>query len=346
MKAYQIKFLNLMPTKYIYTMKTIQLQFLKKFFLIMLTTVLITSCKEQKEVKETSKTETIEKAPFFKISLAQWSLHKAILDDKTLDAIDFAQKANEMGFEAIEYVSQLYTPQIKTMGMEALLDSLKAKSKKYNVKNLLIMVDGEGELTHKDKKERDKAIENHKKWVDAAAFLGCHSIRLNLFGSDDDVAQWKKYAKESLTLLSNYAKEKNINIIVENHGGFSSNGALLAEVIQNVNLENCGTLPDFGNFCLKREGGKRWNAKCIEEYDMYKGIQELMPFAKGVSAKSHDFDKNGNESTIDYKKMLQIVKDSGFTGFIDVEYEGDKLNEEEGIEATKALLIKVGKELN
>ncbi len=328
-------------------MKYHQLKSFKKTVLFLTLFVFLISCKkEKKEVVETPEVQTEEKTPFFKISLAQWSLHKAILDDKTLKGIDFAQKANEMGFEAIEYVSQIYTKDIETMGMEALLDTLKAKSEQYEVKNLLIMVDREGDLASSSEKERNEAIVNHKKWIDAAAFLGCHSIRLNIFGNEDNVENWKKFSIESLTKLANYAKDKNINVIVENHGGFSSNGGLLVEVMQKVNLDNCGTLPDFGNFCLKREEGERWGTKCIEEYDMYKGIKELMPYAKGVSAKSHDFDENGNETTIDYRKMLQIIKEVGFTGFIDVEYEGDRLSEEEGIEATKALLLKIGKELN
>ncbi len=328
-------------------MKPLQFKFLKKTVLFLTLFVFIFSCKKEKgETTETPEVQTEEKTPFFKISLAQWSLLKAIRDEKTLDALDFAQKAKELGFEGIEYVSQLYVDKIETMGMDVLLDSLKAKSEQYGVENILIMVDREGDLASSSKRERNEAIANHKKWVDAAAFLGCHSIRLNLFGNENNIENWKQFSVESLTKLSNYGKDKNVNVIVENHGGFSSNGALLADVMQTVNLDNCGTLPDFGNFCTKREDGKRWDAACVEEYDMYKGIKELMPYAKGVSAKSHDFDENGNETVIDYQKMLEIIKDSGFTGFIDVEYEGDKLSEEEGIKATQALLIKIGKELN
>jgi sugar phosphate isomerase/epimerase len=332
-------------------MKPRLLSYLKKLILLLLFSLLVISCKKQKsEVKEAPKTEVTEKTPFFKLSLAQWSLHKAI-NEKTLNPIDFAQKANEMGFEGLEYVSGLYEDYLekskdKEHAFQNMLDSLKLKSETYGMKNLLIMIDGEGELASPDEKERNRAIKNHKKWVDAAAFLDCHSIRVNLFGSEDNVENWKKYAVESLTILSNYANKKHLNIIVENHGGFSSNGALLAEVMQKVNLENCGTLPDFGNFCLKRKDGKRWESPCIEEYDRYKGIKELMPYAKGVSAKSYDFDKNGDETTIDFVKMLQIIKDSGYRGFIDVEYEGDRLSEEDGIKATKALLLKLGKELN
>jgi len=304
----------------------------------------IVSCKnKEKKSEEIEADTTEEKAPFFKLSLAQWSLHKAINDEKTLDPIDFAKEASSLGFEGIEYVSQLYKNQIESIGMDSLLHVLKAKSEKHNVKNLLIMVDGEGDLASVDEKKRVEAVDNHKKWVDAAAFLGCHSIRVNLFGTTDP-EEWKTTAADGLSKLAAYAVDKNINVIVENHGYLSSNAALLVEVIKSVNASNCGVLPDFGNFCLKREGGELWNAKCIEEYDKYKGVKELMPFAKAVSAKSYDFDEDGNETTIDYTKMLQIVKDAGYTGFIGVEYEGGRLSELEGIKQTKDLLVKIGKQ--
>ena len=319
---------------------------LRKPFLFLALLVLVCSCdQKQKEKDDTSIEEVVEKPPFFKFSLAQWSLHKSMRDDHTIDPIDFAKKASEMGFEGLEYVSQLYNKKLETLGMDALLDSLKAQSNHYGMKNLLIMVDGEGALASPDESERNEAVENHKKWVDAAVFLGCHSIRVNLFGSTD-AAVWKIAAHDGLSKLATYAKEKNINVIVENHGYLSSNAALLVEVIEAVNATNCGTLPDFGNFCLKREGGERWNTPCIEEYDRYVGVKEMMPFAKAVSAKSHDFDKNGNETAIDYVKMLQIVKDAGYTGYIGVEYEGSILNEPDGIEATKNLLINATKKLN
>jgi len=145
--------------------------------------------------------------------------------------------------------------------------------------------------------------------------------------------------------LATYAKDKNVNIIVENHGGLSSNASKLAEVMKAVNMENCGTLPDFGNFCVKRKDGSYYNGECEEEYDMYQGVMELMPYAKGVSAKSYNFDEEGNETKIDYSKMLKIVKNSGYAGFIGVEYEGDELSEEDGILATKELLLNASNNL-
>jgi sugar phosphate isomerase/epimerase len=183
---------------------------------------------------------------------------------------------------------------------------------------------------------RQKAVENHYKWVDAAKYLGCITIRVNAHGegSKEDV---QKAAVEGLGRLGEYGEKAGINIIVENHGGYSSDGQWLAGVMKKVNKKNVGTLPDFGNFCLKR--GE--NYSCLEEYDRYKGTSELMPFAKGVSAKTYDFDAEGNCIETDYYKMLRIIKNAGFTGYIGIEYEGSKLSEDEGIRKTKALLEKV-----
>jgi len=311
----------------------------------------LVSCKNQQEKEPKEETVTAENAiqdRFFKLSLAQWSLSKPILAGE-MDPMNFAEKANEMGFEGIEYVSQLYTPILEKGGspevaMKNLLDSLKAKSERYNVKNILIMVDGEGDLATPNEKDRNLAVENHKKWVDAAQFLGCHSIRVNLFGSND-LGIWKNNSIDGLKKLGEYASRKGINVLVENHGYLSSNAKLLVEVMKGVNLPNVGTLPDFGNFCLNREGGERWDAKCVEEYPRYQGIEEMMPFAKAVSAKSYDFNDEGQETTMDYQKILKIVKDAGYTGFIGVEYEGQRLSAEEGIMATKKLLIAEGSKL-
>ena len=287
---------------------------------------------------------------FFKLSLAQWSVHKAILDEKSLNPLDFAKKANELGFEGIEYVSQLYKKELTNyenpkIGMENLLKSLKDSSEKYQVKNVLIMVDGEGNLASLDPAERNQSVENHKKWVDAAAYLGCHSIRVNAHGqgSAEEVAN---AAIESLSELSHYAKEKNINIIVENHGGYTSNGAWLSDVMTRIGKDNVGTLPDFGNFCQTKNYGSINDKNCENAYDIYKGVKELMPFAKGVSAKSYDFSEDGNQPKIDYVKMLKIVKKAGYNGYIGVEYEGSNLNEIDGIVATKKLLINAANKLS
>lgn len=263
-----------------------------------------------------------------------------------MDPYTFAEKAKNWGFTGLEYVSQLYDPELSDANyseeaMAAFIEKSNAEAKKHGMKNVLIMIDRQGELAVSDETERNETVEKHKKWVDAAAAMGCHAIRVNLSGSNDP-EEWKKNSVDGLTKLATYAKDKNINILVENHGGLSSNGALHAEVMKMVAMDNVGTLPDFGNFCITRKPDS-WD--CAESYDKYKGVKELMPYAKAVSAKSNVFDANGNEENIDYVKMLQMVKDNGYTGFIGVEYEGNELSEEEGIIATKDLLLKAAKEV-
>lgn len=306
--------------------------------------------KKQKEVSD-NKQETEIKAEtplFFKLSLAQWSLHNAI-QKEGMSPMDFAQKASELGFEGIEYVSQLYDGEFKkaddpAAAMEMMFKTLKEKSETYGVQNVLIMVDGEGDLANLDDAARAQAVENHKKWVDGAKYLGCHSIRVNAHG-EGTAEEVAAAAVKGLTALSEYAAEQGINVLVENHGGYTSNGEWLTDVMTRVNMPNCGTLPDFGNFCMTVGYGSINSAECTDPYDIYKGVGELMPFAKAVSAKSYDFDENGNQPKIDYVKILQIVKDAGYTGFIGVEYEGSNLSETEGIEATKKLLIKAAGQL-
>jgi len=180
------------------------------------------------------------------------------------------------------------------------------------ITSVLIMCDGEGNLGDIDEKKRNEAVENHKKWVEAAKFLGCHSIRVNSHGegSAEEVA---KAATEGLRSLSTFAKDFNIGVIVENHGGYSSDGQWLTSVIKATESTNCGTLPDFGNFRVSRD----------EEYDRYKGVTEMMPYAKAVSAKTHDFDEQGNETHTDYRKMTKIVLDAGYHSFFGIEYEGE-----------------------
>lgn len=310
------------------------------------------SCKQVSKEKKEKAIEIVEvkenPEPFFKLSLAQWSMNKMIRNDG-VDPYTFAEKAKSWGFSGLEYVSGLYYESLEkdnfsAAAMKNFVDRNNEEAKKHGLTNLLIMVDGQGALAAKDLKEREEAVENHYKWVDAAAAMGCHSIRVNLQGLTNP-EEWVEASVDGLTKLATYAKDKNINVIVENHGGPSSNAEWLATVMKKVNLDNCGTLPDFGNFCIKRENGSYYESKCLEEYDRYKGVTELMPYAKAVSAKSHDFDKEGNEIHTDYTKMMKIVKEAGYTGYVGVEYEGIELGEVAGILATKELLIKVGKQL-
>lgn len=267
----------------------------------------------------------------FEISLAEWSLHKTLFGGK-LDNLDFAATAKkEFGIAGVEYVNQFFKDKAKDA---AYLAEMKKRAADVGVKSLLIMIDGEGNLGDPNPDKRKQAVENHYKWVEAAVALGCHSIRVNA-RSDGSYEDQQKLAAEGLRSLSEFAAKHGQNVIVENHGGLSSNGAWLAGVMKMVNLPNCGTLPDFGNF---RIGGDEW-------YDRYKGVDELMPFAKAVSAKTHDFDDNGNETKTDYLKMMKIVLGHGYSGFVGIEYEGSKLDEFAGIRATKALLERVRDEL-
>ena len=274
----------------------------------------------------------------FKISLAEWSLHRTLRDkSKNVTNLDFPKiTKREFGIDAVEYVNQFFKDKAKD---EKYLAELNQRCSDEGVKSLLIMVDGEGQLGDPKAKARTTAVENHYQWVDAAKFLGCHSIRVNA-GSSGAYQEQQKLAADGLSRLSEYAKPHGLNVIVENHGGLSSNGEWLAGVIQMVDMENCGTLPDFGNFFIRRGNNP-------EEYDRYKGVDELMPYAKAVSAKTNDFDENGNEINTDYEKMMEIVcVKHGYHGYVGIEYEGGKVGEMEGIRKSKALLDRIAKKLS
>jgi sugar phosphate isomerase/epimerase len=266
--------------------------------------------------------ETMLKKDRFKISLAEWSLHRALWG-KEMTNLDFPVKAvKDYGIYGVEYVSTFF----KDLSKEYLNELLKI-SKDNGVTNVLIMIDAQGNLGDADDAARTKAIENHKPWIEAAKFLGCTSIRVNAAGkgTDDEVAN---RVVDSMTKLCTFAAPMKMNVVIENHGGISSNGKWLSGIMKRVNMKNCGTLPDFGNF----------RVSATENYDRFLGMTELMPFAKGASGKSYEFDAQGNEVNIDFFRIMQIIKDSGYKGWIDVEYEGTKLSEPEGIKATKALL--------
>jgi sugar phosphate isomerase/epimerase len=272
-----------------------------------------------------------EMNPIFDISLAEWSLHKTIFAGK-LDNLDFASYTkSEFGIEAVEYVNQFFKDKAED---KAYLDDLKQRASDSGVESLLIMIDGEGQLGDANPKLRNEAVEKHYKWVSAAKHLGCHSIRVNAASSGSYDEQLER-AADGLRSLSEHAQPYGLNVIVENHGGLSSNGKWLSSVIRKVDLPNCGTLPDFGNFHL---GDDKW-------YDRYQGVKELMPFAKAVSAKSHDFDEAGNETHTDYARMMRIVLEAGYQGYVGIEYEGAQLSEPDGIRATLRLLERVRGEL-
>ncbi len=288
--------------------------------------------------------------PLFRISLAQWSLNRTIFGPRgdnfnsllrtdpdavlqgSLHPLDFARAARrDYGIDAIEYVNTFFFGYARDEGY---LHDLRQRADDEGVRSLLIMCDSEGDLGDPDAAGRTLAIENHHKWVEAAAFLGCHSIRVNARsrGPWDEQA---KHAADGLSRLVEYADPHEINVVVENHGGLSSNGRWLGGVMEMVGHPRVGTLPDFGNFNLG-DG---------ETYDKYEGVTEMMPYAKAVSAKSHDFDADGNDTTVDFDRMMRIVLDAGYRGWVGIEYEGRRLGEPDGIRRTKALLERIRTEL-
>ncbi|MDX2285998.1 MAG: sugar phosphate isomerase/epimerase family protein [Bacteroidia bacterium] len=274
---------------------------------------------------------------FFRISLAQWSLHRALFARK-LTTLEFPQTAREAyGIGAVEYVDTFFYRKVKKAGYIA---ELLRRSQDAGVYNHLIMIDTAGPLADASSAKRIQAAENHQRWIETAKALGCAAIRVNLKG-DGSAAELRNRSADSLRLLAEFAAPLGISVLVENHGGYSSDAAWLASVMRQVNLPNCGTLPDFGNFCISGGWGST-EGKCDNAYDRYQGVDELMPFAKGVSAKSYRFAADGSEATMDYLRLLRIVKAAGYRGYIGVEYEGNALPEPEGIRATKALLEQAG----
>lgn len=276
----------------------------------------------------------------YKISLAQWSLQARFYagmrgngDAATrLDPMNFAKIAKEdFGIEAIEYVNSFYAG--KATDKEYITE-LKKRADDLGVRSVLIMIDAEGAIGAATEAGRKETVEKHKKWVDMANFLGCHSVRVNA-QSQGAFEEQQKHAADGLRKLADYSKKQGINVLVENHGGLSSNGAWLAGVMRLADMPEVGTLPDFGNFRLGNN----------ENYDRYKGVEELMPYAYGVSAKSYDFDEAGNENTLDFKRLLKTVVAHGYRGYVGVEYEGRRLEAFEGIRKTKALLEKIRDEL-
>ncbi|MCH7859917.1 MAG: sugar phosphate isomerase/epimerase [Candidatus Marinimicrobia bacterium] len=281
--------------------------------------------------------------PLFKISLAEWSLHN-LLDAGTFDHLDFARSArNDYGLDAVEYVNRFFRDKGKD---RAYLREMKTRADGEGVRSLLIMCDTAVSIADPDEGQRIQAVENHYQWVEAAKFLGCHTIRVNVWSSGSYTEQMA-YATDGLRRLTEFGAVHDINVVVENHGGLSSNIEWLIAVIKGVDHPRCGTLPDFGNFTIS-EG---------EEYDRYRGVEAMMPYAKGVSAKASHFDEQGNDTDTDFKRMLKIVLDAGYHGYVGIEYSGGnltyqgidyqlgELSDPDGIRATRDLLLRVREEL-
>jgi len=276
-----------------------------------------------------ARTESVDQP--FGISLAEWSLVKTIRSGKMTN-LDFPRVAKvEYGIDGVEYVNSFFKDKATDT---VYLTDLKDRCDSEGVQSVLIMCDGEGAIGDPDAAARTTAVENHFRWVEAAGFLGCHSIRVNA-QSQGTPEEQRDLAADGLRRLAEFADGHEINVIVENHGGLSSNGAWLASVMEAADHPRVGTLPDFGNF----------NIGNGETYDRYLGMEELMPFAKAVSAKSHAFDAEGNETEKDYHRIMRIVLEAGYRGWVGIEYEGSEHTEDEGIRFTKALLERVREEL-
>ncbi|MCW3119825.1 MAG: twin-arginine translocation signal protein [Chitinophagaceae bacterium] len=288
----------------------------------------------------------------FQLALSQFSLASQFWT-KQLDPLDFPAKSMKaFGIAGLDYCSMFFADKAKDTKF---LNELKKRAVDNGCYNLRIMIDGEGVLGELTKEKRSKAVENHYKWIDAAATLGCPMIRVNIEG-EGDPKEVAKASEESLIELLEYGNKNHVDVIVENHVGISCNGAWLAGVMKKVNSPHCGTLADFGNFCVNRTKPATndiagWMAtKCLEEYDRYQGMEELMPFAKGVHAKTHMFNAEGHDTETDFFRMFRIIKESGFAGWVSIEYEGGLLkmyskdvkylDDDAGVLATKKLIEK------
>jgi len=295
----------------------------------------------------------------YKLSLAQFSLFRLEMN-RQIDPMDFAKIASKLGFKGLEYLQMSYTggllnnkKKISLSSIKKLANGLNQRASDNNMENVLIMIDIGPDLA----KEINETLDPYYIWIDCASEMSCHSVRVNLRGSDDNLIAWTNNSIQNLNKLCDYANPLGVNIIVENHGGYSSNADYLLNVIDSVDYNNIGTLPDFGNFCIRQDQNKTAELfrlfregslskdpptiydSCVEDYDMYEGVAKLMKNALGVSAKTHGFDANGNDVDIDYKKMMKIVKDSNYDGFIGVEAQVFNMNPIDAINASKKLLL-------
>lgn len=310
---------------------------LNTIFLSCLLILLLINCQDKtKKTLDPFKKEIIVKAP--KYSLSQWSFNRELFSGK-MTTIDFIKVAGEMDYEGVEYVSQFFQDKVEDF---VFLDSLTKSTNEAGVKSLLIMVDDAGNLGASNMGERNLAIENCKKWVLAAKYLGCNSIRVNAHG-DGTPEEMKNACADGIGRLAAWSQKQGIDIIIENHGGISSNGKWLAELLKELQEFGVGSYPDFGNWCTLRENGQLWGGACTERYDRYKGLKELVPYAKSLSVKSFAFDDEGNETSMDYAKIFEIVQASGYNGYLGIEFAGHDIPSLEGINKTRELVEKVWK---
>jgi len=296
--------------------------------------ICLLSCNNSNENKkeEIVEVEAEASANDVKFSLAQWSYNRDLFAGD-MNTFDFIRKAKEQGFDGVEYVNQFFQDKVDNINF---LDSLKQISQESNIQNVMIMIDREGELGNSNEEKRIEAVANHKKWIDAAAHIDCISIRVNAHGdgTEDEV---RAACAKSITELADYGKAKGILILIENHGGYSSDASWLLSLYIKIKHSNVSLLADFDNWCIEREDGKLWGSPCVKEYDRQKGMMELLPFSKGISIKSFEFNENGFETKMDYPALFKIIKESNYNSFYAIEYEGHTRSSDEGVKKTKAL---------
>ena len=257
----------------------------------------------------------------FKISLAAWSLHRSWRSTWfNLDLPEIARQ--KFGLDGVEFVNSFFD-----LPRSDYLKELKKRAQDNGVELVEIMCDGEGDMSHEDKREREQAVINHRKWIDIAHFLGCYGIRGNAgYTTVGTVDERVERCAESYGKLMEYADQAGMTVMIENHGGYSSIPEKLLTVMKKVNNPHFGTLPDWGNF--------------PPEVDRYEAVRQMMPYAKAVSAKCYDFMPDGSHPAFDLERMLKVVLDAGWNGFIGIEYEGEANSEPEGVMYCKSILEK------
>ena len=308
------------------------------FLFTLLSSSLLLSCQNSTKTKVSDQTTlTTEKTTIeHKFSLGQWTFHKALFANE-MTTVDFIHKTKELGFQGVDFVNQFFMDKAEDLPF---LDSLKSTLDENKLKATLILIDREGDLGNPNDEERKLAIENHKQWIHAAEYLACPSVRFNAFGngSADEVME---ACVASIGILADYAKTKGIEVLIENHGGYSSDPNWLVSLYKKLNRSNVALLPDFDNWCIERENGERWGTPCINEYDRYKGMKLLLPFAGTISIKSFGFDEEGKEIKTDFERVFEMVKETGYPEYMGIEFEGDGMPPSEGLKKTLSLIKRI-----
>ncbi len=247
------------------------------------------------------------------ISLAQWALVDEVKSGKW-KTLDFAKIArNDFGLNGIEFVNTLF--EVTTEGY---LKKLRKNADDNGVTMVLIMVDDEGDGCGATKEERNQFAINHRKWIDAAAYLGCKSIRTNCRGPENaDKAEALKWAAESYNMLLEYAVPAKISVLIENHGGVSNDADWMVSLMKEVDNLYFGTYPDW--------------RRPADNFDNVDYLKKMLPFAGGMSYRNQPTE----ELTA---KMIKLAKDSGYRGWYGIESSGRE-EIKKGIELLKKYLF-------